>query len=115
MAERIMATVTGRLSENLGNNRSFIFGSVIFASYLLNLLYTIGISTRVRKVALSSPAMMVTAIGVLISVPSPNPKAMGNNANTVVEVVIKIGLSRTIPACLMASNFSKPRFRSLLI
>jgi hypothetical protein len=27
-----MATVTGRLSENLGNILSFIFGSVIFAS-----------------------------------------------------------------------------------
>jgi hypothetical protein len=32
MANRIIATVTGRLSENLGNNRSFIFGSVILAS-----------------------------------------------------------------------------------
>ena len=69
----------------------------------------------VSAVELMSPATTVMAMGVRISDPSPRPSAMGRSPRTVVAVVIRIGRSRTEPACTIASVLDRPLARRWLM
>ena len=59
---------------------------------------------RVSTVENASPEITVMAIGVRISAPSPNPSAIGMRPSTVVNVVMRIGRSRTLPATSSACS-----------
>ena len=64
---------------------------------------------------ISGPPMMVTAIADRCAEPAPIPNAVGMSPATIENVVIKIGLSLTWFACMMASRSGTPCARSLLV
>ena len=61
------------------------------------------------------PKIMTMPMGWSISLPSPLPAAMGIRASTVVMVVIRMGRTRRGQAARMASSFSMPLARRILM
>ena len=55
--------------------------------------------------------MTARASGMLVSLPSPMPSAMGSRPAMVAMVVMRMGRSRVFPACTVASTSGCPRSR----
>ena len=71
--------------------------------------------SRVTTVEITMPLIITTPMGWSISLPSPVPTAMGIKASTVVRVVIIMGRTRRGQASMIASSFSWPRSRRMLM
>ena len=67
--------------------------------------YITGMKISVSMVENNIPPMTAIAIGERISAPSPQPSAIGTSPRTLLNIVIRIGRSRTSPASFSASRF----------
>ena len=77
--------------------------SILSAPFLLNMLYSTGERSSVRKAPVVMPPTKVSAIGCIISVLSPGKKARGIRPRIVVSVVMRIGRSLDLAADRQAS------------
>ena len=71
--------------------------------------------SKVTTVEITMPKIITMPMGWSISLPSPVPTAMGIRASTVVRVVIRMGRTRRGQAARIASFFSMPLARRMLI
>ena len=68
-------------------------------------IYALGTMSKVKMVEEVRPPITVIAKGLQRLEPSSVPAAMGNNPKSVVMVVIRIGLSLSLEAMIMALRY----------
>src|ERR1035437_1689135 len=74
--------------------------------------YSIGSSSRVSKVGVSSPPMITTAKGRVVSAPPPVDRAAGGKPSAAMSEVIITGRPRDTAPSIMASRRGLPRRRN---